>query len=212
MIDTKRLRCWIGWLGMLLPWIVLGLSLAFGYGFPDSISATYFVAPCTAPFMIILGSAGILLCNYDCYDTIDDVLNTAAGLFGLGVCLFPCAATTEPYIGTFHLPATTSDTIHMICAIGFFGILAYNSLFQFTKGVPDPTANKKKRNIIFRVCGIGMIASFILLPLGTFDIINIPHVIWIIETIALAFFGISWLTKANRYRWLFADKKEDTNR
>ena len=204
MINTTRLRCAIGWLGMLLPWIVLILSLAFGYGFPDSISATYFVAPCIAPFMIILGASGILLLTYNGYDWIDDVLNTAAGVLGLGVCLFPCAATSEPFVGTFNLPVEISDTLHMISAIGFFGILAYNSMFQFTKGSLEPTENKKKRNIIFRVCGIGMIASFILLPIAS--ILHIPHAIWVVETIALAFFGISWLTKANHYPWLFADQ------
>ena len=207
MINTRRLRCFIGWLGMALPLIVLGLSLAFGYPFPDSISATYFVPTCIAPFMIILGAAGILLMNYEGYDKVDDMLNTTAGICGLGVCLFPCAATADPHIGTFNLPVNVSDTLHMIFALAFFGILAYNSIFQFTKGVGEPTVNKKKRNIIFRVCGIGMVASFVLLPLATFDIISIPHVIWVIETIALAFFGISWLTKADRYKWLFADKK-----
>jgi hypothetical protein len=191
---------------MALPWIVLVLSLIFGYGFPDSISATYFRDPCITPFMIILGSAGILLCNYKGYDIVDDILNTVAGVFGLGICLFPCAAQSG-MIGTFQLPAATSDIIHIISALGFFGILAYNSLFQFTKGDANPTLNKKKRNVVFRVCGIGMIASFVLLPIANFDIINIPHVVWVIETIALAFFGISWLTKANCYPWLFADKE-----
>jgi hypothetical protein len=205
MINTKRLRCIIGWLGMLLPWIVLIQSLVFGYKFPNSISATYFRDTCITPFMIILGSAGILLFTYDGYDKVDDVLNTFAGIFGLGICIFPCGATAAPLAGTFQLPTATSNTIHMISAIGFFGILAYNSLFQFTKGVQNPTANKKKRNVIFRICGIGMIVSFILLPLTSYGIIKIPHVVWVIETIALTFFGISWLTKANRYRWLFAD-------
>jgi uncharacterized protein YacL len=192
---------------MALPWIVLALSLAFGYGFPDSISATYYLPTCIAPFMIILGMSGVLLFTYKGYDIVDNILNTVAGIFGLGICLFPCGATSQSYVGTFQLPTATSDVVHMISAIGFFGILAYNSIFQFTKGVTNPTPNKKKRNIIFRVCGIGMIASFILLPLATFEVINIPHVIWVIETIALAFFGISWLTKADCYAWLFADKK-----
>jgi hypothetical protein len=203
MINTKQLRCWIGGLGMALPWIVAILSLAFGYGFPDSISATYFVDPCIAPFMIILGSAGVLLFCYKGYDIVDNILNTAAGIFGWGVCLFPCAARSG-LIGTFQLPAATSDTIHMISAIGFFGILAYNSFFQFTKGVPDPTPNKKKRNVIFRVCGIGMIASFLLMiPVNIFHIYGGT---WFVEAIALAFFGISWLTKANCIPLLFADK------
>lgn len=207
MINTKQLRCLIGGLGMALPLIVAILSLAFGYGFPDSISATYFIPPCIAPFMIILGASGVLLFTYKGYDTVDNILNTIAGALGLGICLFPCGATSEPYIGMLQLPANISDVLHMICAIGFFGILAYNSIFQFTKGVSNPTPRKKKRNVIFRVCGIGMIASFVLLPLANFGIINPPHVIWWIETIALAFFGISWITKANCIPWLFADKK-----
>lgn len=206
MINTKQLRCLIGGLSMSLSLIVAILSLVFGYGFPDSISETYFIDTCIAPFMMILGSSGILLFTYKGYDIVDDILNTIAGVLAWCICLFPCAAK-DGLIGTFQLPAATSDIIHMISAIAFFGILAYNSLFQFTKGVPNPTPSKKKRNIIFRICGIGMIASFILLPLAIFGVINIPHIIWWIETIALAFFGISWLTKANCIPMLFADKK-----
>ena len=100
MINTRRLRCIIGWLGILLPWIVVTLSLVFGYNFPDSISATYFVETCITPFMIILGAAGILLLTYNGYDVVDDILNTIAGVCALGVCLFPCAAV-EGQIGTF---------------------------------------------------------------------------------------------------------------
>lgn len=204
MVNTKSLRCIIGWLGMALPIIVLALCLIFGYGVPDSISATYFIAPCVAPFMIILGAASLFLFAYDGYTKADDIINTAAAICGLGICLFPCAATTEPFIGTFQLPAALSNTIHMITAIGFFGILSYNSCFQFTRGVANPTPNKKKRNVIFRVCGIGMIASFLLIiPIFIFHIYGGT---WFVETIALLLFGISWLTKANRYRWLFADK------
>ena len=64
MINTQRLRKWLGYLGMLLPIIVLVMSVAYGYPSPDSISATYFIDTCIVPFMIILGSAGILLMSY----------------------------------------------------------------------------------------------------------------------------------------------------
>jgi hypothetical protein len=128
MINTKRLRCIIGWLGMLLPWIVLLQSLAYGFSFPDSISATYFRDTCITPFMIILGSSGILLFTYSGYNKVDDVLNTLAGVFALGICLFPCAAE-RGYIGTFRILFSISDLIHMGSALGFFGILAYNSMF-----------------------------------------------------------------------------------
>lgn len=215
MINTRRLRCTIGWLGMLLPWIVLLMSNVYGYGFPDSISATYYIPTCITPFMIILGSAGLLLFSYKGYDKQDDIICSIAGLFAIGICLFSCGTkdlitrwsdiATLVNVGTFQLSPVISGIVHNICAIGFFALLAYNSLFLFTKTGGEITQNKKKRNIIFRICGIGMAASFIaIVPISIFEWWG---GVWIVETIALAFFGISWLTKADCYSWLFADKK-----
>ena len=158
-INTVRLRATIGWLGMLLPWIVV---LLIGY-FPDSISATWYTNACTV-FMIILGSASFLLISYKGYDLIDDILLTCSGIAGLGICLFPCAITYEhEKVGTFLIDNQMSNTIHCVCAIIFFGLLAYNSLFLFTKSTGEVTKKKKARNVIFRVCGVGMIASFLIL-------------------------------------------------
>jgi len=198
MINVKRLRCFIGWLAMLLPWIVVILSLAFGYSFPESISATYYRDECIVPFMIILGSASILLMYYDGYDKTDDILNTAAGVLGLCICFFPCDAG-----GTFRLSTELNSTLHMISAVLFFIILSYISIFQFTKTSGNMTKQKKTRNIIYRVCGCGMVASFLILLIPGFSI-----KIWLTEAIALLFFGISWLTKSDVYKWLAADSKE----
>ena len=196
-INTIRLRAAIGWLGMLLPWIVV---LLIGY-FPSSISATWYTNACTV-FRIILGSASFLLISYKGYDLIDDILLTCSGIAGLGICLFPCAVTSyHERVGTFLIDNHLSNTLHNIFAIVFFGLLAYNSLFLFTKSVGEITKKKRARNIIFRVCGIGMVASFLLLLLP-----GIPCKVWIMETVALFFFGISFLTKANIYPWLFCDK------
>ena len=209
MINTTRLRCTIGWLGMLLPWMVLILSFAYGHGFPNSISQTYYFEPCITPFMIILGSAGLLLFSYKGYENIDDIVCTIAGLFALGICIFPCAVSalldSDQLVGTFQIVESVSGWIHNICAILFFALLSFNSLFLFTKSGDTMTERKKKRNIIFRVCGIGMIASFLMLIPS--NIFGWHGGTWAVEAIALAFFGVSWLTKANCYPWLFADKK-----
>lgn len=212
-INTIRLRALLGWLGMALPWIVLIQSYIFGYGFPDSISSTYYLAPTITPFMIILGSAGILLISYKGYNKQDDIICTIAGIFGLFICLFPCE--TEELIehwqnidiplivGTFQLPQNISSIIHNISAIVFFVLLAYNSYFLFTKSSGEMTEKKKKRNIIYKVCGIGMVASFVfLIPVSIFKLWG---GIWVIEAVALTFFGISWLTKSDIYPWLFCD-------
>ena len=196
-INTIRLRATIGWLGMLLPWIV---AFLVGY-IPQSISATWYTNACTV-FMIILGSASFLLISYKGYELLDDILLTCSGIAGLGICLFPCSVTSEHMaVGTFMIDNHVSNVLHCICAVIFFGLLAYNSLFLFTKGAGEITERKKARNIIFRVCGIGMVAAFLIMLIP-----GIPCKTWITETVALFFFGISFLTKANIYPWLFCDK------
>jgi hypothetical protein len=183
---------------MLLPWIVV---LLIGY-FPQSISATWYTNACTV-FMIILGSASFLLISYKGYSLIDDILLTCSGVAGLGICLFPCRVTmSHERVGTFLIDNYISDIIHCVFAVVFFCLLSYNSLFLFTKSDGEVTKKKKARNIIFRVCGVGMLASFLILLIP-----GVPCKIWVVETFALFFFGISFLTKANIYPWLFCDKK-----
>lgn len=194
MFNVKRLRCFVGHLAFWLPWIV---SLIL-WQIPPSISATYYTHA-GAVFMIILGACSVFLMFYDGYDKTDDVLNTIAGIFGLLICLFPCETNADK-VGTFQTPVAISAAVHNISAVVFFLILAYVSLFQFTKSNGNMTEKKKKRNVIYRVCGVGMVASFAILLLPSFHI-----QVWLTEMFALSFFGISWLTKANAYKWLFAD-------
>ena len=198
MISVKRLRCFVGLLAILLPWIVVLLL----WRFPQSISSTYYTFEAGPVFMIILGLASGLLMYYDGYDKIDDILNTITGILGLCICLFPCTPEnlTLTHIGTFQLPANISNSIHSISAVIFFVLLAYISFFQFTKTSGSMTKNKKIRNIIYRVCGIGMLASFLILLLPSFYI-----QVWLTEAIALFFFGVSWITKANAFKLLAAE-------
>lgn len=210
MINTPRLRVVIGALGMLLPWIVALLVLLDGeaqIGFPPpSISFTWYTNACT-PFMIILGAAGILLFCYSGYDWVDDVMCTAAAICALGICLFPCAASVEEYgstTGTFLTPMELSGVLHAVCAGGFFILLALMSLFRFTKSSQEvKDFRKKARNVIYIVCGVGILASLALLVFA-------DNRIWLAEMFLLSFFGVSWITKANCIPFLFADKKEKT--
>lgn len=194
LFSVKSLRCFIGWLAFsLAPLVAIIL-----WKIPPSISSTYYTHA-GAVFMIILGADSIFLMFYDGYDKKDDVLNTIAGIFGLLICLFPCGYDAER-VGTFQTPVAISSAIHNISAAVFFAILSYVSLFQFTKSNGNMTEKKKKRNVIYRICGVGMIGSFALLLLPDFYI-----KVWLVEAIALTFFSLSWLTKANAYKWLFAD-------
>ena len=195
-INTVRLRLVLGVLAILLPWIVTLLN----GGIPPSISATYYVDTCITPFMGILISASVILMCYKGYELQDDIVLTLSGFFGLCICLFPTYTSRYEHVGTFQLPVNISSTLHNISAIIFFGLLSYNSFFLFTKGSATPTRNKKIRNIIYKVCSVGMLASFLLMLLPDFYI-----KIWLVETIALFFFGLSFLTKADIFPFLFCD-------
>ena len=216
-LDTVRLRKAIGWLGFSLAIIVLLLCVAFDcvpgeHIFPDSISATYYYAPTITPFMIILGAASIILICYRGYTWVDDLINTLTGLFGLGICFFPCFNYHYDRVGTFQIPQEISGWIHNICAALFFILLAYNCLFLFTKSSGEMTRNKKMRNIIYYICGGGMALSLAAIVLVS--MFNIYAGTWLVEAVALGFFGIAFLTKADVYPWLFcysANKDEETD-
>ena len=194
-LNTVRLRIILGVLSIALPWIV---ALLYG-GIPASISITYYTAQCITPFMIILGAASCLLISYRGYTKLDDIILTLAGVCGLLICLCPCTNMAFAAVGTFMLSPLVSGRIHNIAAIIFFGLLSYNSLFLFTKSSGEKTWRKKARNVIYIICGIGMI--------GAFGLVFVPvyYSIWLTETIALFFFGTSFLTKADVFPFLFCD-------
>ena len=203
-VDTKRMRIMIGLLGMLLPWLVALITLSW----PQSISFTYYSLFAVGTFMVVLGSAGILLICYKGYERIDDITATIAGIFGILICLFPMTYLPDPSVktGVLHLPSDISNIFHCISVATFFGVLAFMSFFLFTKTSGEMTKQKKIKNIIYRVCGIGMIASFLLFFLNLTPIAPY-NLTWIIEAIALFFFGLSWIVKSDAFPWLKDAKK-----
>jgi hypothetical protein len=64
------------------------------------------------------------------------------------------------------------------------------SLCQFTQGKND-TRNKRIKNIIFKICGIGMLASLAMMVIP----VDFFAKTFVVEAIALTFFGVSWLVK-----------------
>lgn len=199
-VDTKRMRIMIGLLGLLLPWLVALITLSW----PDSISVTYYSLFAVGTFMVILGSAGILLINYKGYERIDDITATIAGIFGILICLFPMTHPDDPAIltGVLHLPSNISNIFHCIAAFAFFGTLAFMSFFLFTKTDGEITPQKRIKNIIYRVCGVGMLGAFLLMLLQFIPGFVCPNLTWIVEAIALFFFGTSWIVKSDAFPFL----------
>ena len=206
-IWLKRIRNLAGFMGMILPWFALiGAALvARTKGVPEdfwqtlSISETYYVTP---PLVGILTTASIVLLCYKGYDWKDNLVTSISGVFGLMIVLFPCdCPAADDFVGFFQIPVETSNIIHCTSAVLFFVLLAINSLFLFTLG-ESSTKQKKIKNIIYRVCGIGMLCALVLIPLP----IQFFAKIFIVEAIALTFFGISWLVKGEIFG-LLADEE-----
>lgn len=205
-IWMKRIRNLAGFMGMILPWVSLigAILVARTKGFPDgfwedlSISETYYVTP---PLVGILTTASIILMCYKGYNLKDHVISALAGFFGLMIVIFPCnCPAASDIVGFFQLPVKISHIIHSTSAVAFFLLLSYMSLFQFTKGAD--TSNKNIKNIIFRICGIGMLCSLALMLIP----IDFVAKIFIVEAIALTFFGVSWLIKGEVFGILSDDK------
>ena len=215
LVWLKRIRNIIGFLGMLLPWVaLLGAFLVskFGCGIKHcfwedlSISATYYVTPALTG---ILTTAAIVLMCYDGYDRKDDIVTTLAGVCGLLIVLFPCdCCIIKPTdcVGMFQLKAENSHIIHSVSAVCFFLLLSYMSICRFTKTREnkenEQTEQKLTRNTIYRICGYGMLAALVFIPLP----IRFPAKTFIVEAIALTFFGISWLVKGQAFG-LLADEE-----
>lgn len=203
----KRIRNLAGFLGMILPWLSLlgAVIVSKSVGVPEnfwetlSISATYYITP---PLTGVLTTAAIVLMCYDGYDWRDNLITTISGFFGLCIVIFPCSCSVSTLLtGFFQLPANISNIIHCSSAVIFFILLAINSLFLFTLGESN-TKQKKIRNIIYRVCGIGMLCAMTLMAIP----VSFFAKTFIVEAIALTFFGISWLVKGQVFG-LFADKE-----
>lgn len=202
IISYKNLRRLIGILGIALPVICLAGFLFTGATIQPSISHYYYTSVRDVFSGVMIG-VSMFLITYHGYTRVDDWITNITGFFGLGIALCPCIYLANPamHVGFFNLSSAVSDHIHLTCAILFFTLLAYNSIFLFTKTLKGErmTANKKKRNILFVICGLvmfGALVTMIILrcTLGL-PAFNSKPIVFILESLMLITFGVSWLVK-----------------
>ena len=212
IISYLTMRRLIGILGISLPFIVILGGLAQSdAGLQGSISG-YYYTNMRDLFVGILSGVALFLLSYRGYEQIDDIVANMSGLFALGIILFPTAMYSGKVVrvGMFLIADNISEIIHLAFSALFFLALSFNSLFLFTRRHPGVMGKeKKRRNVIYRSCGIVMILAIVCITLynvfcrGTSLAAMNP--VLILESVALFAFGVSWLVKGHT---LFRDKKK----
>lgn len=154
-----------------------------------SISATYFANS----NMCMIGAlclCAFFLFTYQGYDLGDKVFTSIAAVAALLIVACPCSASgTGEHLGLLALPSGISNSIHNVSAAVLFVSFALMILTQFTKG------GHKRRNIIYYVCGIIMLAAMLVLVLGMFFDFA-PYMVMICETVMLEAFAVAWIIKS----------------
>lgn len=194
VISYKTLRIAVGILGITLPLIMILGTLILDKEFPilNSISS-YAHKRIANGFVGILCAVALFMFSYLGRDFKDNFLGHFTGLFALGIAFFP---------NNLANPWTTINIIHFCSSILFFGSLIAFSLWLFPKTDQETiSAQKKKRNTVFKICGYTMIICIALITLYMAWLIKIfPNSGWFqpvfwLESFALLAFGISWVTK-----------------
>ncbi len=205
IFTYRRLRRAIGYLGIALPVLLVGLSFIpfFKTEFQPSIS-DYYYTNLRDIFTGTLAAVGLFMISYKGHGNPsiwknDQLLTNVSGIMAIGVALIPVAPQSEPQaiITLIPYPFPWLGWLHYLFAALLFLIFALLAINVFTIGqnraadIPVSTLNE---NHIYRVCGIAIIILIILIPVSEMLELS-PYSTLILEALALFFFGIAWLIK-----------------
>ncbi|MCD6555787.1 MAG: hypothetical protein J7K64_01215 [Bacteroidales bacterium] len=199
------LRRSVGILGISLPLIVALGAIILGdcTSIQRSISLYYNTIMRNA-FVGILTATALFMFAYRGYDYRDRIAGIAAFVFALGIAFFPATSQMVKDCGTLCLHVEHHPWIrivHLVSAALYFITLSVISIFLFTRTDPENvvfTEEKRKRNILYRICGYIIIGSLVLIAaymLWIDPLYEQYHPIFWLETLALVSFGVSWLVK-----------------
>ncbi|MHB1434103.1 MAG: hypothetical protein ACYCVZ_18555 [Streptosporangiaceae bacterium] len=220
IISYLTLRKAIGWIGVLLPIVLIAGQVAFfARVIPGSVS-DYYYTHMRNIFVGSLCAIGVFLLSYEGYDDWDERITGLAGLCAIGTAFSP---TIPPAAQVLTTGQQVVGDLHLSFAALTFTALAVMS-FRFTKTYPEvtPTGHglvwrvldvlgltgattgaaltpgKRTRNRIYRICGISIVASLALAVLSLALPHSIQHTVpfvYIFESTAIIAFGLSWFVK-----------------
>lgn len=220
-----RIRKLIGTLGIALPILVY----LFHKDLLASISHYYYTESAVF-FIAILSAFGFFLISYRGYDKdpsretlSDNIITNISGFAVLIVVLVPTSCSdsgsdviTTTICNTGNFPMfghnqSLWNTIHLVSAAIFLFTMGWMSIFRFTR--TDNEEDKKYENAIYRCCGYAVWACIAILliqfvgekfgvglHITTYDV-------FILETVSVGAFGLSWLIKGKALEDIVAFNK-----
>jgi hypothetical protein len=199
VIDYLSLRKLIGFIGFFLPSALVTFQKIAAPGSMAPSISDYYYTPSRNILVGALCAVGVFLLTYRGYDK-DYIWMRLACFWAIGVAMFPTVpvnpSTFNNIIGIFH----------GIFATLMFSTLTYVCLFLFTKSDKPKiwrTIAKERDNVVYKVCGIMMATSMILIPLAlNLKFLKPYHPMFWLETIIVMAFGFSWLVKGKAMTFL----------
>jgi hypothetical protein len=192
-LSYRNLRAIIGYIGLALPVALLLAGLVDGH-IESSISAYYYTKVGNV-FTGALCVIGVFLVAYRLTSwAIDNIATTLAGIAALGVAFFH-AAPKNATLSQLRLA-----DVHLTCAAALFILLGGISLFIFPRDMSPDQPDRRWRMNCYTGLGALIWLSIILMPTlnaltGSFYDHN--HVFFILETICVMAFAVSFILKGH---------------
>ena len=201
-LSGDQHRRLIGWIGLFLPLILIGLALERDglktWSRLESISAYYYSGAVTV-FVGMLVSLALFLFTYrgykNDYHKWDRTTAIIAGFAALIVALFPTAAPKHLPVLAWWRPWT--GELHHAGAIVLFAMFAVFALWLFRIDKDGKPQMTRPRDRIYFACGLVIVGCILWAGYNGF---RSAPIFWP-EAIALIAFSISWLVKG------YADEK-----
>jgi hypothetical protein len=207
VLSYYTMRRAVGLMALTLP-----LALACGSSLTGLLSAghhlphpllqrsisDYYYTPMRDYYVGCLCAIGAFLACSRGYDANDEITGYLAGSFAFGVAFFP---SFNPRDARYTPLDVEFGYIHTVFAALMFLMLSYICVFLFRRSSPlKPfTRRKRNRNRIYGACGLIMISCMITMVALTLHSIlerrHPSHWLFWCEALALAAFGVAWLTK-----------------
>lgn len=202
IVNYMFLRQTVGWIGTLLPIVLLAGGAFTSTARPDSMSG-YYYTDMRNIFVGTLCALGVFLVAYRGYDGVDESITNVAGFAAIGVALFPtkptvctagpgaCPASSVTHLSTHQ---QVVGDIHLVLAAVTLIALGLMAL-RFAKQSKQRFAAE---NAIYRGSGITVLCCVLLAALSTLLPASVKGQwpwLFFFEAVAVFAFGVSWFVK-----------------